>query len=157
MSVEDTIIGLIGGFAISVVTFYVGMQIQRRAERKGFLREHVRRFYPILRELATDLSYAISTKLHDNPDPTSLADVLSKMSKEFDSYTAAYLELRKGGLEPELESSDKNTADELKGLYVLWKLESSSAFAGNFEPYLSKVIICRNLVEAYLRGKWWRV
>jgi hypothetical protein len=157
MSVEDTIIGLIGGFAISIVTFYVGTQIQRRSERKGFLREHVRRFYPILRELATDLGYAISMKLHDDLETTSLVDVLSRISKEFESYTAAYLELRKSGLEPELETSDKDTANELKGLFVLWKLESAVVLANNFEPCHSKVIICRNLVEGYLKGKWWQV
>ena len=157
MSFEDTIIGLVGGFLISILTFYVGMQVQRRAERKSFLREHIRQYYPILRELAIDLGYAVSAKLQDSWDSKSLADVSSKISKELESFATAYLKLRQSGLEPELESCDRDTANELKGLYTMWKMENPAALMSNLDRYHTRVIVCRNLVEGYLKGKWWHV
>jgi hypothetical protein len=157
MSSEDTIIGLVGGVIVSVVMFYIGMLVQRRADRKSFLREHIRQFYPILRELSIDLGYALSSKLKDNFEIKSLEDVLPKISNQFESYTALYLKLTQNGLEPELESVDQNTANELKGLYILWKLENPVSVSSNFDKYHAKVIICRNLVESYLKGKWWQI
>jgi hypothetical protein len=157
MSLEDTITGLIGGFLISLLTFYVGMQIQRRAEQKRFLREHIRQFFPILRELAADLSYVVSIRLQDNPDTTSLATITEKISKGFECFITTYFKLRQSGLEPELESCDQNTANELKGLYTMWKIEGSTALVSNLERYHNKVIICRNLVEGYLKERRLRV
>lgn len=157
MSAEDTIIGLVGGAVVSVVMFYIGMLVQRRADRKNYLREHIRQFYPILRELSTDLSYALSLKLQENFNLNSLKDVLPKISTGFESYTIAYLKLRQSGLEPELESVNQNTANELKGLYVLWKLENPVSLSSNFDRYHAKVTVCRNLVETYLKGRWWQI
>jgi hypothetical protein len=156
MSFEDTIVGFVGGFLISLLTFYVGMQVQRRAERKNFLRKHIRQFYPILRGLAMDLGYAVSLKLKDNSDLKSLADVSSKISMELESFSAAYLKLRESGLEPELESCDRDAANELKGLYTMLKMENPLALMSNLDRYHNKVIVCRNLVESYLKGKWWQ-
>jgi hypothetical protein len=157
MSVEDTIIGLIGGFAISIVTFYIGMQVQQRSERRSFLREHVRQFYPILQELTMELDYGISITLQDGLDESSLVNVSSRITKKLESYKEAYNALRDSGLEPELESSDKNAANELKGLYNLCKLETSAGVPSKFDRYHEKTKVCRNLVESYLKGKWWRV
>lgn len=152
MSLEDTIVGLIGGFLISLVTFYVGMQIQQRKERKQALREHIRKFFPILRELTDDLSYAVSIKLRSERDLESFDDLAKKISSKFEFFEGTYSTFRNSGLEPELESTDKKTANELKGLFTSWKMEGPSTIKDKVDQYYSKVIVCKNLVEGYLKG-----
>jgi len=151
MSLEDTIVGLIGGFLISLATFYIGMKAQRRAERKQVLREHVRKFFPLLRELGDDLSYAMSIKLRSEADSASFAGLTKKIALKFESFEAAYSTFREAGLEPELESSNRSAANELKGLFISWKMENRATLADKLDQYYSKVIVCRNLVESYLK------
>jgi hypothetical protein len=151
VSLEDTIVGLVGGFLISLITFYIGMRIQRQIERKQALREHIRKFFPTLRELTDDLSYAISIKLRSEQDLESFGDVTKKICAKFELFEEIYSTLRNSGLEPELESADKKTANELKGLFILWRMEGTSNFKDKIDQYYSKVIVCKNLVEAYLK------
>lgn len=118
MSLEDTIVGLIGGFFISLITFYISMYLQQRKEKKEELKKHIRKFYPILRELKDDLSYAVSIKLRGESESGSFDDLSRKISSKFKLFEAAYLEFRNNGFEPELESVDKNMANVLKGLFT---------------------------------------
>ena len=60
----DIIVGLIGGFGISILTFIISRRITRKAERVEMLREHIRKFFPALKEMGDDLSYFIALKRH---------------------------------------------------------------------------------------------
>jgi len=42
-------------------------------------------------------------------------------------------------------------ANELKGLFTSLKMEGLIAFKDKFDFYFSKVIVCKNLVEDYLK------
>lgn len=151
MTIEDTLVGLVGGFVISIVTFYVGMKITRRAERREKLRKHVRKFFPLLRELGDDLSYAISISMRSDARGTRFEDLSEKIVSKLNSFEMAYSNFRGAGLEPELESSDKRMSNELKGLFTLWKMDDHVTLPNKFSLYYSKVLVCRNLLEDYLK------
>jgi len=151
MGLEDTIVGFVGGLFISLASVYAGMYLQRRKERKETLRKHIRNFYPILRELVDDFSYAISIKLRSESESDSFDELSGKISSKFESFVRVYSEFRNVGFEPELESVDKAMANELKGLYTSLKMEGLMSFKNKFDYYYLKVKVCKNLVEAYLR------
>lgn len=151
MTIEDTLVGLIGGFIISIVTFYIGMKITRVAERREKLREHVRKFVPRLKELGTDLSYAISISLRSDAKDTRFKDLLEKIVSNLNSFERIYSNFAEAGLEPELESSDKKMSNELKGLFILWKMDDHDSLPNKLNSYHSKVRVCRNLIEDYLK------
>lgn len=151
LTVEDTIIGLVGGFSLSLVTFYLSTKVTRKAERKENLRKHVRKFFPLLRELGEDLSYATSMRMRSGSTDTQFEELSAKIAKELDYFAFIYANFRKAGLEPELESSDKRMSDELKGLFTLWKIGGHNTLADNPEKYYSRILICRNLIEGYLK------
>lgn len=151
MTIEDTLLGLVGGFLISMVTFYISMKITRRKERREELKKHVRKFFPLLRELADDLSYAISTIMRSEPNDASLENLLEKIIAILNSFRKAYSDFREAGLEPELESSDKKLSNELKGLFITWKMDDHTSLHNKLNSYYSKVLVCRNLLESYLK------
>lgn len=139
------------GFVISIVTFYIGMKITRRAERREKLRKHVRKFFPLLRELGDDLSYALSISMRSDARDTQFEGLSEKIISKLNSFGMAYSNFREAGLEPELESSDKRMSNELKGLFILWKMYDHATLPNKFDIYFSKVLVCRNLVEGYLK------
>jgi len=151
LTIEDTVVGLIGGFALSMITFYVGMKITGMKERRERLRKHIRKLFPILRELGDDLSYAISIKMRSEVKETRLDDLSQKIAIKLNSFVTIYSNFRAAGLEPELDSSDEKMSNELKGLFTSWKMDDQSAVSNKLDLYRSKVIVCKNLLESYLK------
>lgn len=151
MTIEDTLIGLVGGFVISLVTFYVSMKLKRRTARRESLRKHVRKFFPILRELGDDLSYTISIRMRNDTRATRIKELSEKIVIKLNSFEKTYTDFRMAGLEPELESSDKKMSNELKGLFTMWKIDDPIALPNKLNIYYSKVLACRNLLESYLK------
>jgi len=90
--------------------------------------------------------------LRSERDLESFDDLAKKISSKFEFFKGAYSTFRNSGLEPELESIDKKTANELKGLFTSWKMEGPSTLKDKVDQYYSKVIVCKNLVEGYLKG-----
>jgi len=150
MTIQDTIIGLMGGFLISLLTFYVSQKIRKTEAKRERLRKHVRIFFPLLRELRDDLSYAISMKMRGET-VSPFKELLEKVVTNLDSFEEAYMNFRKAGLEPELESSDKSMSVELKGVFTLWKMDDHDALHNELNVYYSKVLVCLNLLEDYLK------
>ena len=147
----DTVVGLIGGFVLSMITFLIGLKITKNKERRERLRKHIRKFFPLLSELAVDLSYTISTQMRSKTNDPPSRNLLEKIVKKLNSFEKAYSELRGAGLEPELESSDKKMSVEIKGLFTTWKIDGHKNLANKLNVYYSKAIVSRNLVESYLK------
>jgi hypothetical protein len=89
--------------------------------------------------------------LREEQEFESFDDLARKISSKFDFFKATYLKFRSNGYEPELEAMDKKMANELKGLFVLLRVEDSSNLKNKVDHYYSKVIVCKNLVEEYLK------
>lgn len=98
------------------------------------------------------MSYAVSIRLRSDLDQVSFDYLTKKIISKLESFQAAYSAFRDVGLEPELESSDRDTANELKGLFISWVMESPTTFGDKLDEYYSKVVVCRNLVESYLKS-----
>lgn len=153
MTIEwiDTILGLIGGFFITLISFLIHQKLTRKAERVENLRKHIRKFFPILKELGDDLSYVISIRLRSDSSVIESKNLTEKISEKLILFEQTFSKFRSNGLEPELDSSDSKLLNELKGLFIMWKMDNRKVLSNNIDTYHSKVIVCQNLVENYLK------
>lgn len=139
--------GLIGGFVIE----HYRLKHVLKVEKIKRLAPYLEQVYPIIRDLTIDSAYAIELQQRGDKN-LPLLKKLCKCLKEFGSW---YRVFRQNGMEPELESLDRDLCRLLSGVFVYSQLSAkygTSYIFQRLERFHSVCLKGRESLEKLLKG-----